>query len=59
MLAVRAFKEVESGVTHLVDVPANLYSVRTTAYRAITATEIVFDKPLSHVFDAGWRQTST
>ena len=55
VLAVRAFKEVESGVTRLVDVPANLYSVRTTAYGTITATEIVLDKPLSHILDQGWR----
>ena len=55
VLAVRAYKQVSSGVTRLVDVPASLYTVTTAAYGTITATQIELTKPLSHVLNEGWQ----
>ena len=55
VLSVRAFKQVSStGLTRLVDVPADLYTVRTQTYGTITAVEIVLARPLSHILDEGW-----
>ena len=55
VLAVRAYKQVSSGVTRLVDVPASLYTVTTATYGTITATQIELTKPLSHVLNEGWQ----
>ena len=55
VLSVRAFKTVSStGLTRLVDVPADLYTVRSVTYGTITAIEVVLAKPLSHIINEGW-----
>jgi len=54
VLAVRAYKQVSSGVTRLVDVPSNLYTVRNVSYGTITAVQVELVKPLSHILDEGW-----
>jgi len=54
VLAVRAYKQVSSGVTRLVDVPTDLYSVTSVKYETITAVQIELTKPLSHILDEGW-----
>ena len=55
VLAVRAYKQVTSGATRLVDVPTSLYTVTTATYGTITATQIELTKPLSHVLNEGWQ----
>jgi len=54
VLAVKAYKQF-TGERRLVVVPDNLYRVETKNYGAVTAVQIVFDKPLSTVAD----QTTT
>lgn len=53
VLAVKAYKQF-TGERRLVVVPDNLYRVETKDYGAVTAVQIVFDKPLSTVTDQGW-----
>lgn len=53
VLAVKAYKQFD-GYRRLVDVPTDLYTVRTTTYGSITAVELVFTKPLSSIKDQGW-----
>jgi hypothetical protein len=55
VLAVRAYKQVTSGQTRLVDVPTDLYTITTAAYGTITAIQIELAKPLSHIMDEGWQ----
>ena len=53
VLAVKAYKQL-TGERRLVDVPTDLYTVTTHAYGAVTAVQIVVDKPLSSITDQGW-----
>jgi len=55
VLAVRAYKQVSSGSTRLVDVPTDLYTVTTATYGTIAAVQIELQKPLSHILDEGWQ----
>ena len=54
VLAVKAYKQF-TGERRLIDVPTNFYRVETKTYGAISAVQIVFNKPLSTVTD----QTTT
>jgi hypothetical protein len=54
VLAVKAYKQF-TGERRLVVVPDSLYRVETKDYGAVTAVQIVFDKPLSTIAD----QTTT
>jgi hypothetical protein len=53
VLAVKAYKQF-TGERRLVDVPADLYRVETKTYGAITAVQLVFNRPLSSIQDQGW-----
>ncbi len=55
VLAVRAYKQVSAGVTQLVDVPTNLYTVRSVAYGTITAVQIELPQALSALPGEGWQ----
>jgi len=50
VLAVKAYKQF-TGERRLIDVPNNLYRVETKTYGAITAVQVVFNKPLSTITD--------
>ena len=53
VLAVKAYKQF-TGERRLIAVPDNLYRVETKDYGAVTAVQIVFDRPLSTIADQGW-----
>ena len=53
VLAVRAYKQL-IGQRRLVDVPTNLYTIKTQTYGSVTAVEIVVQFPLSARKDEGW-----
>jgi len=55
VLSVRAYKQVSSGSTRLVDVPSDLYTVVTRTYGSITAVMLDVDRPLSHILGEGWQ----
>ena len=55
VLAVRAYKQVSTGLTRLVDVPSEMYSVVTRTYGSITAVMLDVERPLSHIMDEGWQ----
>lgn len=48
VVAVKAYKQF-TGERRLIDVPNNLYTVQTKNYGAVTAVQIVFNKPLSTI----------
>ena len=53
VLAVKAYKTFEHE-RKLINVPTDLYTVKTTDYGPISAVEITIDKPLSTITDQGW-----
>lgn len=53
VLAVKAFKTL-NGLRKLVNVPNDLWSVRSKQYGTITAVELTTIKPLSSIPDQGW-----
>jgi hypothetical protein len=53
VLAVRAYKQL-IGQRRLVDVPTDLYTIKTQTYGSVTAVEIVVNFPLSARKDEGW-----
>jgi hypothetical protein len=55
VLSVRAFKQVSTGLTRLVDVPNDLYTVVSRTYGTVTAVMIDLERPLSHILGEGWQ----
>jgi hypothetical protein len=53
VLDVKAYKNFENE-RKLINVPTDLYVIKTTDYGPISAVEITVDKPLSTITDQGW-----